>query len=52
MEAIEAPGPLLIPATVAIEVCLMLVRRRGTYAELAFLSDDGPGPPPEPISTG
>lgn len=33
------PGPLLIPATVATEVCLMLERRRGTYAELAFLSD-------------
>jgi hypothetical protein len=33
------PGPLLIPATVATEVCMMLERRRGTYAELAFLSD-------------
>jgi len=33
------PGPLLIPATVATEVCLMLERRRGTDAELAFLSD-------------
>ena len=33
------PGPLLIPATVATEVCLMLERRQGTYAELAFLSD-------------
>lgn len=33
------PGPLLLPATVATEVCLMLERRRGTYAELAFLSD-------------
>jgi predicted nucleic acid-binding protein len=33
------PGPLLIPATVATEVCLMVERRRGTYAELAFLSD-------------
>ena len=33
------PGPLLIPATVATEVCLMLERRRGTYAELAFLSN-------------
>ena len=33
------PGPLLIPATVATEVCLMLERRRGTFAELAFLSD-------------
>jgi uncharacterized protein len=33
------PGPLLIPATVATEVCLMLELRRGTYAELAFLSD-------------
>jgi predicted nucleic acid-binding protein len=32
------PGSLLIPATVATEVCLMLERRRGTYAELAFLS--------------
>jgi len=33
------PGPLLIPATVATEVCILLERRRGTYAELAFLSD-------------
>ncbi|MGH3871562.1 MAG: PIN domain-containing protein [Pseudonocardiaceae bacterium] len=33
------PGPLLIPATVATEVCMMLERRRGTYAELAFRSD-------------
>lgn len=33
------PGPLLIPVTVATEVCLMLERRRGTYAELAFLAD-------------
>lgn len=33
------PGPLLVPATVATEVCMMLERRRGTYAELAFLSD-------------
>jgi predicted nucleic acid-binding protein len=32
-------GPLLIPATVATEVCILLERRRGTYAELAFLSD-------------
>ena len=35
----RVPGPLLIPATVATEVCLMLERRRGTYAELAFLAD-------------
>lgn len=33
------PGPLLVPATVATEVCLLLERRRGTWAELAFLSD-------------
>lgn len=33
------PGPLLMPATVATEVCILLERRRGTYAELAFLSD-------------
>jgi len=33
------PGPLLAPATVATEVCLLLERRRGTYAELAFLAD-------------
>lgn len=26
------PGPLLIPATVATEVCILLERRRGTYA--------------------
>jgi uncharacterized protein len=24
------PGPLLVPATVATEVCLLLERRRGT----------------------
>ncbi len=30
------PGPLLVPVTVATEVCLMLERRRGTYAELAM----------------
>jgi uncharacterized protein len=33
------PGPLLVPATVATEVCLLLERRRGTRAELAFLAD-------------
>jgi predicted nucleic acid-binding protein len=33
------PGPLLIPATVATEVCLMLESRRGTRAELTFLTD-------------
>ncbi len=32
-------GPLLVPATVATEVCLLLERRRGTNAELAFLED-------------
>lgn len=32
-------GPLLVPATVATEVCLLLERRRGTRAELAFLAD-------------
>jgi uncharacterized protein len=33
------PGPLLIPATVFTEVCMLAERRRGTKAELAFLSD-------------
>ncbi|MGH3448879.1 MAG: type II toxin-antitoxin system VapC family toxin [Nocardioidaceae bacterium] len=33
------PGPLLVPTTVATEVCLLLQRRRGTRAELAVLSD-------------
>src|SRR4051812_24331946 len=32
------PGPLLLPATVFTEVCLLLERRRGTVAELAFLA--------------
>lgn len=30
-------GPLLIPATVATEVCILLERRRGTYAELTHV---------------
>ena len=34
-----SPGPLLLPATVFTEVCLLLERRRGTRAELAFLAD-------------
>ena len=33
------PGPLPLPATVFTEVCLLLERRRGTQAELAFLAD-------------
>jgi predicted nucleic acid-binding protein len=33
------PGPLLLPATVFTEVRLLLERRRGTQAELAFLAD-------------
>ena len=33
------PGPLLVPATVFTEVCLLAERRRGTHAELAFLGD-------------
>lgn len=33
------PGPLLVPAPVFAEVCLLLERRRGTRAELAFLRD-------------
>jgi predicted nucleic acid-binding protein len=33
------PGPLLVPATVFTEVCLLIERRRGTRAELAFLAD-------------
>ncbi|MGY1761044.1 PIN domain-containing protein [Geodermatophilus sp. SYSU D00779] len=33
------PAPLLLPATVFTEMCLLLERRRGTQAELAFLAD-------------
>ena len=33
------PGPLLLPTTVFTEVCLLVERRRGTRAELAFLAD-------------
>jgi predicted nucleic acid-binding protein len=33
------PGPLLVPTTVFTEVCMLVERRRGTRAELAFLSD-------------
>jgi predicted nucleic acid-binding protein len=33
------PGPLLVPSTVFTEVCLLAERRRGTRAELAFLTD-------------
>ena len=33
------PGPLLVPTTVFTEVCMLAERRRGTRAELAFLSD-------------
>jgi predicted nucleic acid-binding protein len=33
------PGPLLLPATVFTEVCMLAERRRGTHAELAFLAD-------------
>ncbi len=33
------PGPLLVPATVFTEVCMLAERRRGTRAELAFLDD-------------
>jgi predicted nucleic acid-binding protein len=33
------PGPLLVPATVFTEVCMLVERRRGTRAELAFLTD-------------
>jgi predicted nucleic acid-binding protein len=32
-------GPLLIPATVATEACMLLERRRGSRAELLFLQD-------------
>jgi predicted nucleic acid-binding protein len=32
-------GPLLVPTTVFTEVCMLAERRRGTRAELAFLSD-------------
>ena len=33
------PGPLVVPTTVFTEVCMLLERRRGTPAELAFLAD-------------
>lgn len=33
------PGPLLLPTTVFTEVCMLIERRRGSRAELAFLSD-------------
>jgi len=33
------PGPLLVPTTVFTEVCMLVERRRGTRAELAFLTD-------------
>jgi uncharacterized protein len=33
------PGPLLLPPTVFTEVCLLIERRRGPEAELAFLAD-------------
>jgi predicted nucleic acid-binding protein len=33
------PGPLLVPTNVFTEVCLLAERRRGTRAELAFLTD-------------
>ena len=33
------PGPLLVPTTVFTEVCMLIGRRRGTRAELAFLTD-------------
>ncbi|WP_255621934.1 PIN domain-containing protein [Pseudonocardia sp. DSM 110487] len=33
------PGPLLVPTTVFTEVCMLVERRRGTHAELAFLAD-------------
>lgn len=32
-------GPLLIPATVATEACILLERRRGSHAEQLFLQD-------------
>jgi len=32
------PGPLLIPATVIVEVCQLLASRRGPAAEAAFLT--------------
>lgn len=32
------PGPLLIPATVIVEVCQLLASRRGPAAEAAFLA--------------
>jgi uncharacterized protein len=33
------PGPLLVPNTVFTEVCQLLERRGGVWAELAFLTD-------------
>jgi uncharacterized protein len=37
------PGPLLLPVTVFTEVCLLIERRRGPNAELAFLADVSAG---------
>src|SRR4029077_20136364 len=37
------PGPLLVPTTVFTEVCMLVERRRGTRAELAFSPTSGPG---------
>ncbi|NUS43622.1 MAG: PIN domain-containing protein [Mycobacteriaceae bacterium] len=35
----NAPGPLLVPAPVFTEVCILLESRSGPTAELAFLRD-------------
>lgn len=37
------PGPLLVPATVIVEVCQLLASRRGAAAEAAFLTTLGSG---------
>jgi len=35
----NAPGPLLVPAPVFTEVCILLESRRGTATELKFVRD-------------
>ena len=37
------PGPLLVPATAATEVCQLVEKRQGSKAEAAFLRSFGAG---------
>lgn len=39
----NAPGPLLVPAPVFTEVCILLESRRGTATELRFVRDVADG---------